>query len=531
MNALLLIGKQICINDTIYTIISPNNQRQECISLYNEKTNLFLRHYASNLIESNRDLNQKVFNDDSSFIPEIDKNKLYLKVSNSGFINRYIYIKDNKYKISPKDSDPQIYKCAFDIIYTNSKDIGRDHRYEELLNAYNMLNQRYTMEICASKLRSISKKIKKRNIVVFIGTGKLGENAQYAFMEMFKKIEDKEVKDIEILYFARNKIEKDYFDTLGMPCEIWSSQSPEHIQYALQAKVAVFSTHTLAGEQSNSFLLSCLEGAYKIQLWHGFLAKMVGCATLTSKKSNQQIINMIEDCAVNVVTTAINTDEIIKKYSICFPGADVICTGDARTDTIFKNTKHEIDHWCKKNTDKIKLLISPTYRETLKSALKYIEDLVHLISKIDTSRIAISVKFHPIFFNRNREDRGNIIKRIEKLGVHVISEREDSYAIMNKFDAMITDYSSIRFDFALTGKPIILFRPDFKEYTSYRTINPIKEFEQLDSVCYDINKYNITDIVEKDEKRSIRLEIMKNMGLHMDGKNSERVCSIILSQF
>ena len=490
---------------------------------------MYLRHYASMVIESNDSLNSIKFYDDSSFIPEVIDNKIYLKASNKGFINRYIYIKDGKYKITSNNEDYNNLKTGFDIIKSDGIYSVEKHKYDELLNKYNHIEEKYKIEIASAKLRSVSKVISKKKRVVFIGTGKLGENAQYVFININKKIQNGEITDIEVLYFARNKIEKDYFDKLGMPCEIWSSADPYHIQYALQAKIAVFSTHTLADNPSNSFLLSCLSGAYKIQLWHGFLAKMVGCSILTNKNSSDTIVNMIEDCAVNVVTTALNTKEVIDKYSICFPGANIVCTGDARTDIIFEDNLTNIDDWCKKNRKKIKILFSPTYRESAKSAIAYIDSLIKLYSNINKNEIAVSVKFHPIFFLSNRNIRCDLIDKIEKVGINVISEREDSYAIMNKFDAMVTDYSSIRFDFLLTGKPVILFRPDYSEYTSKRVINPLKEFDLIDSVSYNIDNDDIVNVVKNDDKKDLRLDMIKRLGFYTDGKNSERVCSIILA--
>ena len=101
---------------------------------------------------------------------------------------------------------------------------------------------------------------------------------------------------------------------------------------------------------------------------------------------------------------------------------------------------------------------------------------------------------------------------------------------MNKFDAMATDYSSVRLDFASTGKPIILFRPDYSQYTAVRKINPMAEFDMLDSVSYDMEKDDIIEAINSDAKRNDRLEVVEKIGLYTDGKNAERVCSIILSK-
>lgn len=408
----------------------------------------------------------------------------------------------------------------------------KDDPLTELKNKYNDLETKFACEVASSKLRNISNNIKKKKRVVFIGTGKLGENTQYAYIHLNRMIQNEGLTDIESLYFARNKIEKEYFDSLGLPCEIWSSQNYSHILYALQAKVALFSTHTRANVESNSILLSCLSGAYRIQLWHGFLAKTVGCALLKDGTPMERMVHMLEDCSVNVVTASLNSKDVIGNYEESFPGADVICTGDARMDVLSHDIKNEaIDKWCVSNKEKIKLLFSPTYRESPGNALAYVKSFIELCEKIDKTQIAISIKFHPVFFTKQKivSERTDIIKQIEGVGVNVVSEREDSYTIMNKFDAMVTDYSSIRLDFALTGKPIILFRPDYSQYTAKRIINPMPEFDLLDSVSYDMEKDDIIDAIKKDSKRNDRLEVVKKIGLYTDGKNAERVCSIILS--
>ncbi len=43
---------------------------------------------------------------------------------------------------------------------------------------------------------------------------------------------------------------------------------------------------------------------------------------------------------------------------------------------------------------------------------------------------------------------------------------QDIYTVLNEFDCLITDYSSIYFDFLLTDKPIIFAPFDFKWYIS-----------------------------------------------------------------
>ena len=71
-----------------------------------------------------------------------------------------------------------------------------------------------------------------------------------------------------------------------------------------------------------------------------------------------------------------------------------------------------------------------------------------------------------------------------------------NYEFINSTDALITDYSSIFFDYSITGKPIILFAFDYDEYMDERGMYlDIKDlpFE----LVYDIDK--LCNIIKNDE--------------------------------
>jgi len=54
------------------------------------------------------------------------------------------------------------------------------------------------------------------------------------------------------------------------------------------------------------------------------------------------------------------------------------------------------------------------------------------------------------------------------LGEHIffLSGAVDIYPVLDRIDILITDYSSIYFDWLLLDKPVVFFIPDYDEYTS-----------------------------------------------------------------
>lgn len=520
-----VLWKEIVINNISYLIVEANNGMPEAVSLYNMQTNKYLRHFCSKLIESDVSLNAKYFPDDSSFIPKLNNAQYCFYASNKALRDFYI-ANDDAWVISNS-----LTKEFFSIRENQSlllKELIKSNisLKKEIENKIEHLNEIISLE----KIRNVSGRLEKDNLVAFIGTGRLGENVVYACLA-FKKYLDGHHSNTRLVYIAGNNTEREFIEKYNIPCIVWNAKDPEHIEIALKAKVSLFSTHCLY-TFNNEMLLSCLSGSYKIQLWHGFLAKMVGWNVIKKGNDIKTIADMLDDTAVNVVTSALMSEDVEKKYKICFPNARVVCTGDARTDVLFENHKTCIDKYVNTNKSKIRILFCPTYRESTKMAEEYINELIKFSENISQRDFSLAIKFHPVFFNFLKGKEKEIHKKLESSGYYIIDPKEDSYKIMSKFDVMLTDYSSIRFDFMITQKPIFLFRPDYKAYTAVRTINPLKEFDYIDSVLYEFS-YNISSddlatLINEDPKKSDRIRTMNEMGLYTDGKNSERVVKLIL---
>lgn len=91
---------------------------------------------------------------------------------------------------------------------------------------------------------------------------------------------------------------------------------------------------------------------------------------------------------------------------------------------------------------------------------KYIVKLFdHLDEQMSDDQL-LYVNFHPIL-------RGEI-KVGEYKHIREFPTDIDTYSFLNCTDALITDYSSVFFDYALTKKPIILFTFDYEQYASER---------------------------------------------------------------
>lgn len=115
-----------------------------------------------------------------------------------------------------------------------------------------------------------------------------------------------------------------------------------------------------------------------------------------------------------------------------------------------------------------------------------------------------------------------------------IENEIDSYEFVGNCDALITDYSSIYFDYMLCDKPIALVWEDYEEYKKAPgfAINAEKYLDGGEKV-YELEELN--DFVERvargeDVLKEQRNRICAMTNYAMDGKNAARVVDFIIEK-
>lgn len=180
----------------------------------------------------------------------------------------------------------------------------------------------------------------------------------------------------------------------------------------------------------------------------------------------------------------IETSDYFKKINselFQVPEDNILTTGYPRNDYIF-DYDNRIEVYRDMKRDKTIFWI-PTYRNHKFNknnsffntniqfpygipTIKNSSDLKKLNNILKKNKTLLVIKFHPA------ED----ISKIKKLDLSNIKLLEDDffekvhsniYQLLSKADALITDYSSIYYDFLLTDKPIGLAIPDINEYKSH----------------------------------------------------------------
>ncbi len=108
-----------------------------------------------------------------------------------------------------------------------------------------------------------------------------------------------------------------------------------------------------------------------------------------------------------------------------------------------------------------------------------------------------------------------------------IAHQITPYAFLAKTDALITDYSSVVFDYLLTGKPIALAQEDYEEYE--KKVGFAIDMELLRSCAgkletvEDFEPFFRDLITGNDPLREKREELLHLTNQYVDGNSTKRV--------
>lgn len=200
------------------------------------------------------------------------------------------------------------------------------------------------------------------------------------------------------------------------------------------------------------------QGTTLVQLWHsGGLMKKVGL------DAPEDAINMMKTQYRNtdVFTASSSLVSDVLSKALMIPRQTFSEAGVSRMDILFDQARNqrlreEFDHKYPQYRGKKIILWAPTFRGNVRSAYLVGAETVQKLQQELQERCAIIIKTHrfgdgqdlntPIDFTSNQ--------------------------LLPIADCLITDYSSIYFDYLAFRKPIILFAPDLKAYEANRGLYP-----------------------------------------------------------
>ncbi|MCF0144913.1 MAG: CDP-glycerol glycerophosphotransferase family protein, partial [Firmicutes bacterium] len=201
------------------------------------------------------------------------------------------------------------------------------------------------------------------------------------------------------------------------------------------------------------------EGQVYLNVWHGTPFKVMGrkVAGEPHMVGNAQKNFTIADYLL--YPNDYMMDHMIEDYMIANTSkATIIMGGYPRNTAFFDKAKAAEIRKTQSIEDKRVFVYMPTYRHSLSGqALKDV--LAEMDRNLNEDEIMFA-KVHPLAADKvDYSDYSKIRK---------FPTEYETYEFLNTADCLITDYSSVFYDFAVTGKKIVLYTYDEEEYLETR---------------------------------------------------------------
>lgn len=351
----------------------------------------------------------------------------------------------------------------------------------------------------------------RENKIAFIMENPSGSNT-FALM---KYIERNHLYDYEIVLLKNYKKDKNYF-------------------YDLLTSNVVIHTH------ASTFL----EDQINIQLWHGFPLKALSYMSATESLNKK--LNNLYWSNLDYIFSYSQTYSTLINASYGVDGDKYVVTGMPRNDFLFTSDgKSNLSSIINQDiTNKKIIFYMPTFRETNLGYSDGSGEDFGLFNLIDFDKkcfdqflaaenIIMILKTHPM------QTKGikRYLKNLNADNIYLLDDdilienRMDLYELINGVDILLTDYSSIYFDYLLLDRPIIFIPYDLESYRKNRgfLVEPYN-FWAPGPKCATLKdlKFEIQKCLRKSNYyRKERKMVNDIVHYYKDGESSKRVWSII----
>jgi CDP-glycerol glycerophosphotransferase len=272
---------------------------------------------------------------------------------------------------------------------------------------------------------------------------------------------------------------------------------------------------------------------FYIQTWHD------GCIPL--KKAEKDAENTLDPYYLRhakrdsklVDLFLSNSDFYTKLYRSSFwYGGDILECGSPRDDLFFTGPGQIKEKICVRfsfEKDTKIILYAPTFRDVFDFDCIDIDyqSIINLLRENTGEKWIFFVRLHP-----------NILEKADCINyndsVINMSNYNDMQELMYASDILISDYSGVMIEFALTKKPVFIYAKDYASYLKERDFYvdfstlPFPAAADMETLLYNIAHFS-------ESKYSAAVQgFFQRFGIFEDGKASERVadriCKIINSR-
>lgn len=334
--------------------------------------------------------------------------------------------------------------------------------------------------------------IKNNTILYDSFLGKSMTDNPYAiFLEILKRDIDHKYHHVWILENPDN-VQSRRFSELDN-VEFIRPYTKKHLQYLATAKYLIINT-------SMPYYFTKRSNQVMINTWHGTPLKGMGkyMGGRFGQWANVQRQFLMTDYMVypNKYTQMIMNDsyDLNNIYdgiqlTVGYPRVDLIQNTDTKKFSSFLDGVVSFDY------DKKIVLYAPTWRGNQESVANMTEEFVENSLSIQNALpegYQLLVKAHQIAYDKAKKDN--------RIGNILVPNDVDTSELLSITDVLISDYSSIFFDYLVTGKPVFLYAYDLEEYVVDRGLlldihsvpgNVVQTIEELQNSLNNLENYQM----------------------------------------
>lgn len=212
-----------------------------------------------------------------------------------------------------------------------------------------------------------------------------------------------------------------------------------------------------------------------VNTWHGIAFKCLGYDVPNSRLTLGNTMRNFLSADYMLSANEHMTNVYLKGYKLdgIYNGT-IIEEGQPRNDLSYTNKKYVIEKLksfgIEIDTGKKIILYAPTWSGTLSSPKAIDYDKV--LNLVDENKYQVLCKSHHVNYSKKK--------------IHIPSAM-DTNELLSICDVLITDYSSIAYDFMQLGKPVIYYMPDYEEYKKTQGTY----FEWENNVAYNLQTLKV----------------------------------------
>ena len=356
--------------------------------------------------------------------------------------------------------------------------------------------------------------IQKNKIVVssFYGRG-YSDNPKAVVDELLKRD-----RDLDIVWVVKDE------KTADLP------QGVRAVQYDSTELIRELSTAKIWIDNCRKGARHKKKGQYYLQTWHGLALKRIEkdvADKLNTAENNAYAAYAMRDSAqIDLIVSCSEFMTGIYRNSFWYDGP-VELYGAPRNDVMFHpfaDAREQVREKLGLPQDCKFIMYAPTFRAdgSLTAYNMDYEAVCKAMEQRFGGRWIMLIRLHPAVMQKAKD-----LKFDNQLTFDATAYN-DMQQLLSACDAVVTDYSSLMFDFALTHRPCFQYAADIDDYKNDRNFYfPIDETPFPLAVT---NAEMVENILQFDEEAYQKdwAAFVKKMGLCEDGKASERCADWVL---